>query len=180
MAAIAEQAGVAVQTVYASTKTKRDILKGIVDLAVSGEDEEVPVQASSRWQEILAEPDLRTRLGMLARLHSEICVREAPAFTIVADAAGSDSEIRVLMREMADQRYQDHYRLAKSLHHSGHIRRGLSARRAADIIWTLANERTYLALVGDRRWSVEDYEQWLTDQLIGALLHDQTGGTDHP
>ncbi|MBO0732387.1 MAG: TetR/AcrR family transcriptional regulator, partial [Acidimicrobiaceae bacterium] len=110
MAAIAEQAGVAVQTVYASTKTKRDILKGIVDLAVSGEDEEVPVQASSRWQELLAEPDLRARLGMLARLHGEICVREALVFTIVADAAGSDSEIRVLMREMADQRYRDHYR----------------------------------------------------------------------
>jgi AcrR family transcriptional regulator len=170
MATIADHAGVAVQTVYASTRSKRDILKGIIDLAVSGDDEQVPVQVSSRWRAMVAEPDPRTRLRMLARLHGEICVREAPAFTIVADAAGSDPEIRALMQEMANQRYQDHYRLAKTLHQTGDIRSGLSARRAADSVSTLANERTYLALVGDRHWSIKDYEQWLADQLIAALL----------
>jgi AcrR family transcriptional regulator len=170
IAAIAEHAGVAVQTVYASTKSKRDILKGILDLAISGEDEQVPVQASSRWREIEAEPDPRTKLRELARLHRDICVREAPAFAIMADAAGSDPEIRTLMHGMADQRYQDHHRLAKTLHQTGHIRPDLSSRRAADIIWALANEQTYLALVRDRRWSTHDYERWLADQLIAALL----------
>jgi TetR/AcrR family transcriptional regulator of autoinduction and epiphytic fitness len=170
IAAIAEHAGVAVQTVYASAKSKRDILKGILDLAISGEDEQVPVQASSRWQEIEAEPDPRTKLRRLARLHREICVRQAPAFAIMADAAGSDTEIRTLMHDMADQRYQDHHHLAKTLHQNSHIRPDLSSRRAADIIWALANERTYLALVRDRRWSTQDYEDWLADQLIAALL----------
>jgi len=170
IAAIAEHAGVAVQTVYASTKSKRDILKGILDLAISGEEEQVPVQASSRWREIEAEPDPRTKLRELARLHRDICVREAPAFAIMADAAGSDPEIRTLMHDMADQRYQDHHRLAKTLHQTGHIRSDLSSRRAADIIWALANEQTYLALVRDRRWSAHDYEGWLADQLIATLL----------
>jgi AcrR family transcriptional regulator len=170
IAAIADHAGVAVQTVYASTKSKREILKGIIDLAISGEEEQVPVQASSRWQEIEAEPDPRTKLRELARLHRDICVREAPAFAIMADAAGSDPEIRTLMHDMADQRYQDHHRLAKTLHQTGHLRPDLSSRRAADIIWALANEQTYLALVRDRRWSTHDYEGWLADQLIAALL----------
>jgi TetR/AcrR family transcriptional regulator, regulator of autoinduction and epiphytic fitness len=170
IAAIAEHAGVAVQTVYASTKSKRDILKGILDLAISGEDEQVPIQVSSRWQAIEAERDPRTRLRGLARLHREICVREAPAFAIMADAAGSDPEIRTLMHDMADQRYQDHHQLAKTLHATGRIRPDLSARRAADIISALANERTYLDLVRDRRWSTEDYENWLADQLIAALV----------
>ncbi|HET6921162.1 MAG TPA: hypothetical protein VFI46_17120, partial [Jiangellaceae bacterium] len=144
--------------------------KGILDLAISGEAEQVPIQASSRWQEIETEPDPRTKLRKLARLHRKICVREAPAFAIMADAAGSDPEIRTLMHDMADQRYQDHHRLAKSLHQTGNIRPALSSRRAADIIWALANERTYLALVRDRGWSTEDYEDWLADQLIAALL----------
>jgi AcrR family transcriptional regulator len=170
IAAIAEHAGVAVQTVYASTKSKRDILKGILDLAISGEEEQVPVQASWRWREIEAEPDPRTKLRELARLHRDICVREAPAFAIMADAAGSDLEIRTLMHDMADQRYQDHHRLAKTLHQTGHLRPDLSSRRAADIMWALANEQTYLALVRDRRWSTHDYEGWLADQLIAALL----------
>jgi AcrR family transcriptional regulator len=170
IAAIAEHAGVAVQTVYASTKTKRDILKGIVDLAISGEDEQVPVQASSRWHEIEAEREPRKKLRRVARLHSEICVRQAPAFAIMADAAGSDPEIRTLMHDLADQRYQDHQRLAKTLHESGHTRPELSTRRAADIISALANEHTYLALVRDRRWSTHDYEEWLAEQLIAALV----------
>jgi len=170
IAAVADHAGVAVQTVYASAKSKRDILKGILDLSISGEDEQVPIQASSRWRELEAEPDPWTKLRRLARLHHEICVREAPAFAIMADAAGSDPEIRALMHDMADQRYQDHHRLAKTLHKTGHLRSDLSARRAADIISVLANERTYLALVHDRRWSAEDYEAWLADQLIAALL----------
>jgi AcrR family transcriptional regulator len=170
IAAIAEHAGVAVQTVYASTKSKRDILKGILDLAISGEEEQVPVQASWRWREIEAEPDPRTKLRELARLHRDICVREAPAFAIMADAAGSDPEIRTLMHDMADQRYQDHHRLAKTLHQTGHLRPDLPSRRAADIMWALANEQTYLALVRDRRWSTHDYEGWLADQLIAALL----------
>jgi AcrR family transcriptional regulator len=170
IAAIAEHAGVAVQTVYASTKSKRDILKGILDLAISGDDEQVPVQASSRWHEIEAEPDPRTKLRRLARLHREICVRQVPAFAIMADAAGSDPEIRTLMHDMANQRYQDHQRLAKTLHQTGHTRPGLSSRRAADVIWALANERTYLALVRDRRWSPQEYEDWLADQLLAALL----------
>src|SRR4030095_5761413 len=92
MAAIAERAGVAVQTVYASAKSKRDILKGILDLAISGENEQVPVQASARWHEIEAEPNPRPKLRTLSRLHRDICVREAPAFAIMADAAGSDPE----------------------------------------------------------------------------------------
>jgi hypothetical protein len=74
------------------------------------------------------------------------------------------------MHDMANQRYQDHQRLAKTLHQTGHTRPGLSSRRAADVIWALANERTYLALVRDRRWSPQEYEDWLADQLLAALL----------
>jgi AcrR family transcriptional regulator len=170
MAAIADHAGVAVQTVYASTKSKRDILKGIIDLAISGEDEQVPVQASSRWHEIEAQPDPRTKLRELARLHRDICVREASVFAIMVDAAGSDPEIRTLMHEMADQRYEDHHRLAKTLEQTGHLRPDRSLRRAADILGALANEQTYLALVRDRRWPTQHYEDWLADQLIAALL----------
>ncbi len=170
MNAIADQAGVAVQTVYASTKSKRDILKGIIDLAVSGTDEPVAVVASSRWLEIERESDPRTALRMFVRLHREICDRETPAFSIMADAAGSDRHIRTLMHQTAERRYQDQLRLAQSLRQHGYIRNERSTARAADIIWTLASERTYLALVRDRGWSTQDYEDWLTDQLIAALL----------
>lgn len=44
------------------------------------------------------------------------------------------------------------------------------------IIWVLAGPGPYLDLVGRRRWTAHDYEQWLNDQLRGALLDDAANG----
>jgi hypothetical protein len=65
----------------------------------------------------------------------------------------------------------DQRRVARSLGQR-ELRTGLSIRRAADIIWALASERTYLALVQERGRSVKQYEVWLTGQLVGGLLPD--------
>ena len=51
---------------------------------------------------------------------------------------------------------------------------GITAREAADVIWTLASERTYLALVRDRGWSPSRYERWVARQLAAALLPQES------
>jgi hypothetical protein len=53
---------------------------------------------------------------------------------------------------------------------AGSLRAGLSLRKAADIIWTLASERVHLDLVTFRVWCQHDFEQWLVEQLTAALL----------
>ena len=63
-------------------------------------------------------------------------------------------------------------RVARSLGRRKHLRPELSIRQAADIVWTLASERTYLALVRDREWKAEDYERWLHEQLVASLLEN--------
>ena len=68
------------------------------------------------------------------------------------------------------RRYQTQRGLARSLQAEGQMRAGLTARTAADTIWTLASERTYLALVRDRGWTPARYERWVTEQLACALL----------
>ena len=185
MTAIAAQAGVAVQTVYASTHSKRDILQRILDLAASGEDEQVPVTTGSRWRELERQTDPRAKLALFSQLHTEICQREAAAFTIMTDAAGSDPDIRALLHETAQRRYRDQLHLARSLHKHGALKTNLTDGRAADIIWTLASERTYLALVHDRGWTTAAYSAWLSDQLTCAVIADaprstSAAGTEQP
>ncbi len=170
MNAIAEEAGVAVQTVYASMKTKQDILRAVIQLMVRGEEGEVPVAASSRWREMERATDPREKLTMFARIHREICDREAAIFTILETAAAVEPEIEPLLREKEQFRYEDQARVARSLRRRGLLRTGLSVRKASDIIWALASERVYLALVQERGWEGEDYEAWLTEQLVAALL----------
>lgn len=50
------------------------------------------------------------------------------------------------------------------------LRPGLSVDTAADIIWTTASSEVFLLLTADRRWSLEQYEQWLHDAWCRLLL----------
>ena len=167
---IAAEAGVAVQTVYASMRTKKDILEAVVQLGVRGAEGEVPLVESSRWRAMDAEANPRRKLAMFARVHREICEREAGLFVVLEVAAAVDPEIEPLLRDKERFRYEDQARLARSLRRRGQLRTGLSARKAGDIIWARASERSYLALIEERGWSTEEYEAWLTDQLVAALL----------
>lgn len=170
IAGIASEARVAVQTVYASLHSKREILQRILDLAVSGEDEQLPVLSSSRWQELDRETDPAIKLALFVRLHTEICQREADVFAIMSDAAGSDPEVRALMHDNAQRRYKDQLALARSFRTHHGLRDTITTGRAADVIWTLANEGTYLALVRQRDWTPDQYAHWLTEQLAAAIL----------
>jgi TetR/AcrR family transcriptional regulator of autoinduction and epiphytic fitness len=170
MDAIAAEAGVAVPTVYAAMKTKQDILWAVIELTVRGDPDDLPLAARERWRQMEGETDPRTKLAIFARIHREICDREAAVFVVLETAAVVDEQIRPVLREKEQARYKDQTRVARSLGRTGKLRTGLSVKRASDIIWTLASERTYLALVHDRGWSGEDYEAWLIDQLAAALL----------
>jgi TetR/AcrR family transcriptional regulator of autoinduction and epiphytic fitness len=169
MNAIAAEAGVAVQTVYASMRTKRDILEAVIQRTVRGDDR-VPITAGDRWRAMEAEADPHEKLARFARIHREICEREAALFVVLETAAAVDGEIEPLLHDKERFRYEDQARVARSLRRQGQLRPGLSARKASDIIWALASERVYLALVRERGWSAEQYEAWLLAQLAAALL----------
>ena len=168
--AIAETAGVAVPTVYASLRSKANILRAVVELTVRGDDAAAPLSSRAEWRQMEREHAPREQLALFAHLHREICEREAAVFAQLEAAAGADPEATQLLAEHDQLRYQTQSRLARRLHRRRQLRPGLSARQAADTIWTLASERTYLALVRDRGWKAENYERWLAEQLVAGLL----------
>jgi TetR/AcrR family transcriptional regulator, regulator of autoinduction and epiphytic fitness len=173
ISAIAAEAGVAVPTVYASLRSKANILRAVVDLTVRGDDEAVPLASRGRWQEMERRQDPREQLAQFAHLHRQICDREAVVFAQLEAAAGGDPEATQLLAEHDQRRYETQSRLARSLHRRKQLRPGLTARAAAEVIWTLASERTYLALVRDRGWKADTYERWIAEQLEAALLPQQ-------
>jgi TetR/AcrR family transcriptional regulator, regulator of autoinduction and epiphytic fitness len=171
--AIAEEAGVAVPTVYASLRSKANILRAVVDLTVRGDDEAAPLASRAGWQEMERQQNPREQLAAFAQLHRQICDSEAAVFAQLEAAAGADPEATQLLAEHDQRRYQTQRRLARSLHRRKQLKPGLAAGEAADIIWTLASERTYLALVRDRGWKGDNYERWVAQQLIATLLPQQ-------
>jgi len=167
--AIAAEAAVAVPTVYATLKTKQAILWAVIELT-AGNADQAPLAERQWWREMERERDPRETLAKFARIHREICDREAAVFTVFETAANVDPEVAPVMRQKEQARYSDQSRVVRSLKRQGQLRAGLSVRKASDIIWALATERSYLALVRDRGWRAEDYEDWLSAQLAAALL----------
>ncbi len=168
--AIAEAAGVAAPTVYATLRSKANILRSVIDLTVRGDDEARPLASRPAWQEIEREPDAREQLVKFARLHRGICDREVAIFAELEAAAGGEPEATQMLRDHDARRYTTQSRLAKILRQRKHLKPSMTAAHAADVIWTLASERTYLALVRDRGWTPQRYERWVAVQLIAALL----------
>jgi AcrR family transcriptional regulator len=174
IAAIAEEADVAVQTVYAVFGTKRAILSELLAIRVAGDDDPVPLQSREQWQAIEREPDPRQQLALLAALSTQIGNRIGGLYQVLAGAAGSDPEMAGLYRRQQQARYEDQQRLARSLARKGALKEGLPEATATDIMWAIANPNTHYALISERRWIPGQYEQWLTHLLTCALLTSET------
>ena len=75
-----------------------------------------------------------------------------------------------MYRQQQQARYTDQRRVARSLSRQGALRAGLSEARATDIMWAIANPTTHRILIGERGWATKEYELWLAQVLISALL----------
>jgi hypothetical protein len=93
-------------------------------------------------------------------------------YDVLAAAAGSDPEIARLYQRQQGLRYDDQRRVARRLAAKPALRPGLAEARATDIMWAIANPAMHRALVGERNWDAEEYEQWLARLLTCALLAD--------
>lgn len=167
---LADEAGVAVQTIYASFGSKREVLKQLFDTSVVGDDEEIALIERAEWQAWEDEPDARKQVGLFARAQRAVSERAADVMHVLFAAAAADPDIAQIFEEAEAARYEDQRRLADRLSIGGALRPGLSPRRAADVVWALAGPGTYTDLVDRRGWSAGDYERWLSAQLCAALL----------
>jgi AcrR family transcriptional regulator len=170
LTAIAERAGVSVQTVYAQFGNKITVLKEVVDYTIAGDDEPTPV-ADREWvHQILSEPDPRTKLAMHARGVTAIMKRSYRLDWVLRTAAPVDADAAALRYQGARQRRAGMEQLATHLHDRGELRPDVSITEATDRITTLIDPEFYRLTVDERQWTAEQYERWLTELLIASLL----------
>jgi AcrR family transcriptional regulator len=175
MIEIAEDADVAVQTLYAVFGNKRAILTELIDARVVEDGHAASLPDRADWRAMEREPDPHRQLALFAEIATRIGNRSAAINEIMAQAAGADPEIAAIYQQQRHSRYRDERRVARSLARKGALREGLSETQAADIIWAIGTTRTYRALVYERRWPTDQYECWLKDLLTRTLLAEPAG-----
>ena len=171
MPAIAQSAGIAMDTVYAAVGKKPALFRLLVETAISGGDAAIPAEERDYVQAIRAEPDAAKKLQLYASALRSIQAKLAPLFRVLQGAAPLDPELNALWQEISQRRARNMRLFAKDLAATGSLRRDLSVERAADVIWSMNSPEFYLLLVQDRGWSSQEFEQWLSDAWIRLLLN---------
>jgi AcrR family transcriptional regulator len=170
MQAIADEAGVAVQTLYFTFGTKRALLSEILDIAIAGDEEPVATLDRPHVQALLDDPDPVAQLRGQARVTRTVYERLAPALEVVRGAATADPDLAALWERSIQQRATVMERFIAALAAKTALRDGMDQATAVDIALALQSPELIMFLTGQRGWSPEKYEQWLANALISELL----------
>ena len=170
MQAIAQAAGIALDTVYASVGKKPALFALLVEGAISGADIAIPAEERDYVQAIRVEADAVRKLAIYASALRRIQERLAPLFRVLQEAATTDEGLRELWNGIAERRARNMRFLAKDLAETGRLRGDLSIDTVADVLWTMNSPEYYLLLVEERGWQPEEFEVWLKDAWCRLLL----------
>ena len=166
---IATEAGVAVQTVYYTFRTKSLLLRDVVELAGAGEAAAPPVAARAWMREALAETSGDRALGVSIEHGVDIYVRVAPLWPALHAAAVTDPEVDEYFRTLAANRRSGMGALVQRLDDLGYLRGDVTVARGTDLVFALFSHEVFLALRRDAGWPVADYKAWLWMTLRAQL-----------
>ncbi len=162
--AVARQAEVSVQTVYAVFGSKTGILTELLNQTTFGAGYEDAVQQT------LEERDPEARLRGAARIARQIHDAQRAGFDLLRGAGVVAPELARLEQEREGIRYERQERMIASLRDAKRLRPELSYGAARDILWTLTGSDVYRMLVHERGWRPQKYQDWLADTLVRSLL----------
>ena len=168
IAAVADDAGVSVDTIYKTFGGKPGLVRGVYEQGLAGEG---PVHAELRSDELqTTEPDSAKVMRGIGRLITEVAPRAAPIMLLVRDAAAVDPEMAALKGELEDQQLERMTHNARNLARAGHLRKDVSVEQAGIIMWSFIEPSLYELLVMRRGWSIKKFADFVTTALKAALL----------
>jgi hypothetical protein len=97
-------------------------------------------------------------------------MRIAPMLRVIRDAAVVDTDGAALWELIQSDFHANQRVIVDQLHKRRALRPGLTARKAADILWSLNHPDVWMLLVGERGWSPDAFESWFADISCQQLL----------
>jgi TetR/AcrR family transcriptional regulator of autoinduction and epiphytic fitness len=166
--AIADRAGVAVQTVYAVFGNKRELLRQLIERTITGDDDPLPITERAPAQSIATEPDPRRRAELDAALSRSVTERIAPIVRVASEAAASDPELAAMMDAAKAARRREMTASTSLL--AGPQGLNLDVEEAAATLYVLYSPQVADMLIGDYGWTPERYEKWLARMILQAVI----------
>lgn len=167
---IADEAGVALKTVYVTFETKAKLLRTLWEERLGGEEAAIPVTERTWYRALVAEPDAERKLRLVASQARAVKTRSGALMEVIRNAASMDAEIARLWNDIQTKLHHVARSIVRQLHETDALASGLDVVSASDILWTLNHPSVWQLFVGERGWTGRQYERWLGDILCSQLL----------
>jgi AcrR family transcriptional regulator len=167
IAAVAGEAGVAAETVYAAFGNKRTLVGELVRASVRGDRSAPPASEQAGARAVAAAPGQAEQIRRFAADVSARLERVGPVLEALSAAA--EPELAELRTNVDRDRLEGMRWFVAALEQRGPLR--LDADAAAETVWALASPELHTLLRSRRGWAPTRYTAWLEETLTTALLH---------
>jgi AcrR family transcriptional regulator len=161
---IAEESGVAVQTIYSSVGSKAALVLALNDLI----DEEAGVAQLGAG--IRAETDPPTMIAKAIHLTRQLNERCGDIIQVLLSAEPAESDAAAVVADGMRRHEQGASELARRLEALGALRVGTTPQQAAAAFSMMTSPASWRQLTQGARWTFDESEAWLAASLAELLL----------
>jgi len=161
---IAREAQVSAPSIYSIFQSKRGVLLGLMDEALSPEKLEALVEQGKK------EKCPRKRLEITASIARQLYDAEKAQLSFLRGASMLDPVFKELEIEREKRRHQRQKETVETMANEKAFSDNLSLSKIRDILWAFTGRDLYRMFVVERGWSSDEYEKWLAELLIQVLL----------
>src|SRR6185503_19366966 len=138
--AVAAQAGVSAQTIYAIFKNKKKLLVSLMNVSpATGMEDHTPMSEHTNVQAVGQEHDQRRQLQMFAQVVANNLNQVAGVFEVIADAARIEPDFERIVQKLNKQRLEHMTFAVQQIAANGPFRINMDETHATDIVWTLTS-----------------------------------------
>lgn len=167
---VASSAGVSVAGVELAFKTKGELLKVAVDVAIAGDDAPVPMLERAWTEQVRRAQSVDEVLAITLAVLAPAQERSAGLLAVAYEAARGDPSIAALLDVLEGNRSATVAWIVERLCEHAPLRPGLDPQHTRDALWALIDPVLYLRLTASRGWSPAAYVTWLRTSIPPLLL----------
>lgn len=173
MTSIARDAGVALDTVYASVGRKPQLLLAVHDLVLGEGDTDasghpVPSRQRRYVAQVRAADSGAEKIRLYAEAMARLLPSTAPLLEALREAGATEPECRRVWESVEERRAANMRLFAADLRSTGQLRADLDDAEVGDIVWSMGP--AYFMTLRRQGWTPDRYAALLRDVWTRVLL----------
>jgi hypothetical protein len=150
--------------VYAIFRSKAGILRGLIKSTLFGP------RYHEAQQRLAGETDSVRLIELTGAVARSIYESESAELGLLRRASAFSPDLLKMERELDTMRLDMQEERVTLLFAQSKAKRGLTFETARQILWMYTSRDIYRMLVHERGWTPDQYQDWLAETLVAALV----------